>query len=461
MNQKADIVIIGAGLTGLTLAHNLVRKEGDILVLEKENRPGGVIHTESSDGFVFEKGPNTGVIKYGEVAELFEELSDGCELEIPDDSAKKRYVWKKGRWHRLPSGLIGGVTTTLFSWRDKVRLLWEPFRPRGTDPEETLDRMVRRRLGVSFLHYAVDPFILGVYAGDPALIVPKYALPKLYNLEQDYGSFIGGAIRKKFEKKGELEKKATGDLFSVKGGLDNMTGALAESVGKERVVLGADRIEAKPLERGFETSFSISGEARRIRSRMVVSTIGSYGISGAFPFIHRDLLRDIDNLRYARVVQVAVGFHRWEGIPLEGFGGLVPYIENRDILGALFMSSFLEGRAPGEGALLSVFMGGIRREEMFQKSDSEIENILAEELTRMFELVEFKPDLLRIMRYEHAIPQYGVESEERLDAIAKAEKRYPGLILIGNIRDGIGMADRIKQARDISEGILAGRYSRG
>ncbi len=450
MTQKTDIVIIGAGLTGLTLAHKLVQRGRDILVLERKSRLGGVINTESAEGFVFEEGPNTGLLKFGEVAELFQELSGGCELEIPDDSAKKRYVWKGGRWHRLPSGLIGGVRTSLFSWKDKFRLLGEPFRPAGTDPEETLDRMVRRRMGESFLHYAVDPFILGVYAGDPARIVPKYALPKLYYLEQDYGSFIGGAVRKGFEKKGELEKKATRDLFSVKGGLGNMIRALTGSVGRENILLGTERIAVKPLERGFETSCSISGETRRISSRLVVSTIGSHQISEVFPFIQRDLRNAMESLRYAKVVQAAVGFHRWEGIPLEGFGGLVPHIEKRDILGAMFMSSFLEGRAPEKGALLSVFMGGTRREDMFHKEDSEIESILAEELTSMLGIEDFNPDLLRIMRYEHAIPQYGVGSGERLGSIEEVEKRYPGLIIIGNMRDGIGMADRIKQAWDIS-----------
>ena len=68
----------------------------------------------------------------------------------------------------------------------------------------------------------------------------------------------------------------------------------------------------------------------------------------------------------------------------------------------------------------------------------------------MMGLNSFKPDLLKISRYQHAIPQYGKESEEKLNAISELENEFPGLILAGNIRDGIGMADRIKQARTIS-----------
>jgi oxygen-dependent protoporphyrinogen oxidase len=100
--------------------------------------------------------------------------------------------------------------------------------------------------------------------------------------------------------------------------------------------------------------------------------------------------------------------------------------------------------------LLSVFLGGVRREDIYDKSDEEVKKIIEKELKSMFNLSEFNPDLLELNRYEHAIPQYGKESGQRFEAIAQLEKQYPGLILAGNMRDGIGMADRIKQAFDIA-----------
>ncbi len=443
-------MIIGCGLTGLVLAHKLTGKGKDVLVLEKAARPGGVIETVRSGRFVYEKGPNTGVVKYGEVAELFEELSGYFRMEIADKAVKNRYIWKKGRWRRLPLSPVGGITTSLFTWKDKFRLLGELFRRPGDDPEETLDRMVRRRMGESFLNYAVDPFIIGVYAGDPAKIVPKYALPKLYNLEQNYGSFIGGALKKKFEEKDEMEKKATRDIFSAEGGLGNFIRALSESVKDSRIIYNSEDVTVIPEEIGFNVTFRRRGEECSIRSGKVISTAGSYEIPGIFPFIRRELLTSIDNLKYAKVVQVALGFEKWKGIPLNGFGGLVPYIEGRDILGAMFMSSFLRGRAPEEGALLSVFLGGVRREDIYNRDDSEIEIILNREISEMFELGEFNPELLKIMRYDRAIPQYGVESRARFEAIRLVEDKYPGLRIAGNLEGGIGMADRIKQAWDLS-----------
>jgi len=451
-NETKDTIIIGAGLTGLTIAHKLNQEKQDFLVLEKSHRPGGVIQTKEKDGFVYETGPNTGIVKYGEVAELFEELKSFCNPEIPDESVKKRFIWKNDRWHQLPSGLKGGIQTKLFTWKDKFRILGEPFRKPGKDTHESLDKMVRRRMGESFLHYAVDPFILGVYAGDPSKIIPKYALPKLYYLEQDYGSFIGGAMKKKKEKTDPTEKKATKDVFSVKHGLENLVTALHESAGSHNFLFGTEDINVKPIEKGgFEITYKRDEKVYTANAKNVIFTVGAYELKGLMNIPEKDLLDTINNLKYAKVIHAAVGFKNWKGSPLSGFGGLVPYIEKRDILGALFMSAFLSDRAPEKGALLSVFIGGTRREDIYSKTDQEVKEIIEKELKFMFNLPDFQPDLLELNRYEHAIPQYGKESGARFEAIEQIEKKYPGLVLAGNMRDGIGMADRIKQAFDIAE----------
>lgn len=86
---------------------------------------------------------------------------------------------------------------------DKFNILGEPFRSKGNNPDETIGELVQRRLGISYLHYAVDPFISGVYAGDPMRLVTRHALPKLYQLEQTYGSFILGGIAKSFSHRSE------------------------------------------------------------------------------------------------------------------------------------------------------------------------------------------------------------------------------------------------------------------
>ena len=177
--DNANIAIVGAGLSGLTTAFYLKKHGFRVHVYEKADRAGGVIRTTHEDGFIFESGPNTGAMSRLEAAELFEDLKDDCTLEIADDSAKARWIWLNGKWCVIPSGLIGGITTPLFSFPDKLRLLGEPFRKRGTNPDETIAELVRRRMGKTFLRNAVDPFLSGVYAGNPEALITRFALPKL------------------------------------------------------------------------------------------------------------------------------------------------------------------------------------------------------------------------------------------------------------------------------------------
>lgn len=440
-NKK--VAIIGAGLTGLTTAFYLKKNGVDFQIFDKANRAGGVIQTHHENGFTFEAGPNSGMLSRPEVPELLEELEDECTLEPADETAKARWIWKNGKWHPLPSGLVSGVTTPLFSFPDKLRILGEPFRKKGENPNESLAGLVLRRMGKSFLDYAIDPFILGIYSGNPSKLVTKYAFPKLYNLEQNYGSFIGGSIKKAREPKTERDKKATKNIFSVEGGLGNFIDALVKKVGKENIKLDCSKIQVEKTEDGF----LVEGEP----FSHVVSATGGYALNDLLPFIDKEKLAVINKMKYSRVVQVSLGFKTWESMPLKAFGGLVPSIEQRRILGVLFLSSFLKNKAPEGGALLSVFMGGIRRPDLVELSDEEIKQVVKEEVSEMMQLDSFNPDLLKIFRYNYAIPQYGFESEEKLKAISEIEAENPGLILAGNVRDGIGIADRINQGRTIAE----------
>lgn len=448
---EKEIVIIGAGLTGLTLAFYLKKQGKDVLIIEKSAKTGGVIQTVKDDEFIYETGPNTGVVGNPEVAELFEDLEGLCTLEIADPSAKRRLIWKNGKWRALPSGFRSAVTTPLFTLTDKFRVLGEPFRKKGTNPEENLADLVKRRLGKSFLNYAIDPFISGIYAGDPKYLIPKYALPKLYALEQNYGSFIKGSMKKaKENKKDPRMQKATKEVFSAKGGLSNLIKALTEKTGLENILLKAKNTTVLPVENGFEIQTEINGEIVQIKAKKVVTTSGANELMNLLPFLTEQEKIPFQELKYASVVQAIVGYRKWKGRDLKAFGGLVPTIEERNILGALFTSSFFTGRAPKSGALISVFMGGTKRPEIYEMEDEDIETLISRDLCEMMGMPIFRPDLFEIYRYKYAIPQYGLSSAQRFETINQLQEKYPGLILAGNIRNGIGMADRIKQARDIA-----------
>lgn len=449
MKQQHEIVVIGAGLTGLSTAFHLHRQGRDVVILEKADRVGGQIHTYHENGFTFESGPNTGVVSFPEVAELFQMLEGSCQLEIARESSKRRLIWKGDRFHELPSSPVSAITTPLFRLSDKFRILGEPWRKKGTDPDEPVGALAARRLGKSFYEYAVDPFVSGVYAGDPMKLTTRYALPKLYNLEANYGSFIRGAIAKAKEPKTDRDRLATKKVFSAVGGLQRLVEALSKDL---RIITGANNLKVMPTADG-QWSCTYNG-TEEIVCRKVVTTVGAYALPALLPFIPEAQMQKMSNLFYAPIIQVILGVKNARGLDFPAFGGLVPSKEQKRVLGILFPSSCFEQRCPDGGALYSYFIGGARHTDYLQKSDDEIREITLEAFHSMLKYpADMQPDLLRIFRHEHAIPQYWSDSGERFATIETLQQQYPGLILAGNMRDGIGMGNRIHQGATIASSI--------
>ena len=449
MKQQHEIVVIGAGLTGLSTAFHLHRQGRDVVILEKADRVGGQIHTYHENGFTFESGPNTGVVSFPEVAELFQMLEGSCQLEIARESSKRRLIWKGNRFHELPCSPVSAITTPLFRLSDKFRILGEPWRKKGTDPDEPVGALAARRLGKSFYEYAVDPFVSGVYAGDPMKLTTRYALPKLYNLEANYGSFIRGAIAKAKEPKTDRDRLATKKVFSAVGGLQRLVEALSKDL---RIITSANNLKVMPTADG-QWSCTYNG-TEEIVCRKVVTTVGAYALPALLPFIPEAQMQKMSNLFYAPIIQVILGVKNARGLDFPAFGGLVPSKEQKRVLGILFPSSCFEQRCPDGGALYSYFIGGARHTDYLQKSDDEIREITLEAFHSMLKYpADMQPDLLRIFRHEHAIPQYWSDSGERFATIETLQQQYPGLILAGNMRDGIGMGNRIHQGATIASSI--------
>lgn len=447
--QNTHVAIIGGGLSGLSLAYFLHKRGISCTIIEQNETCGGVIQTQTIDGFTFECGPNTGVLGNIEIEQLFQELHPNCTLEIAQESAKIRLIWKRGKWNALPSGLYSALTTPLFRVYDKIRILLEPFRKPGTNPHETIYEMVLRRMGKSFHDYAVAPFINGVYAGNTKTLVTRFALAKLYALEQNYGSFIGGAIAKaKYNKKHAIPIPSK-KVFSCTGGLQTFVDALVQTCNAT-IYTQCEQVAVEKLHQGYSVSFIQYNKTQSHSYSHVVTTCNSNAIVQVLPWLLQAQKDVFNQIEYAPVVQVAVGFKTWRGMKLNAFGGLVPPIEHRDILGVLFPSSMFTGRAPQGGALLSVFLGGMLRPNIIAKTDEEILSLVQGELQTMLQIPDWNPNLFKIFRYPHAIVQYTQHMEQVQATIQTIEQSHAKLYIAGSIRNGIGMADRVKQAFDIA-----------
>jgi oxygen-dependent protoporphyrinogen oxidase len=443
---RGPVVIFGAGLTGLSAAAALKRRGLAVTLLEASDFAGGAVGTEKENGFLVERGPNSMMVGDTEVTAFLREL--GMENEIIGPQAKKRFLVRKGQPVALPSGPLGAVATPLFSLSGKLRVLGEPFVPRGEEEEESLGNLVRRRLGPEILSYAIEPFVAGIYAGDPGKLSAKHAFPKLWQLEQDHGSFVRGALRRR--RTGPRQK-----MVSFRGGMGALVDRLADLLGED-LHCGAQLENIARRGDGWRVDWSINGRSESMECGSLVSAVPAFAVPhlpwsadlrAATAFLHR--------VEYPPVSVVALGFSR-DSVrhPLDGFGMLVPAVEDRHILGTIFSSSLFPDRAPSGRVLLTTFVGGARQPELALLPDDEIERLVRNDLAALLG-VEGTPVFRRVIRWPRAIPQYNLGYGEIVSALEKLEAAHPGLHFVGNYRGGIAAGQCIRNGLRLAEEIGA------
>jgi len=81
--KKKKVVIMGAGLAGLSCAYELVKQGEKVVVIEKNNWVGGLAHTFEADGFRFDLGPHRWVTKIEEVDDWFKSLMGKKLIRVP------------------------------------------------------------------------------------------------------------------------------------------------------------------------------------------------------------------------------------------------------------------------------------------------------------------------------------------------------------------------------------------
>ncbi len=441
------VAILGAGITGLTAAWHLRRAGFSPVIFEKSPRAGGAIGTVSSNGWLLELGPNSLLENSDEVTALIDELGLADRRCYATPAAKKRYIVRGGRPVAMPTSPLGFAGTPLFSWRAKLGLTGEPWRRRSApDAEESVADFVVRRLGREFLDYAVNPFVGGVYAGDPARLSVRHAFPKLHALEQEHGSLIRGALKRRNTSGGPK-----GRIFSFQNGLSELPAALAESLGGA-VRLGTEVKAVRRREQGWEivgvsNGLSWTEACAAVVCALPAEALVSLAIEGV-PQAHQ--LAILGAIEHPPVASVFTGYQRSEVLhPLDGFGMLVPQVEHRMILGTLFSSTLFPGRAPEGCVGLTTFVGGSRQPELAGLNESKLVQTVQAELSQLVG-VRGAPVFTHVKTWPRAIPQYALGYQRYKDAIAAVEASTQGLFIGGNCRDGISLSNCIESGRRLA-----------
>lgn len=446
----ADVIVIGAGLSGLAAAHRLMTLGLDVRLLERASYAGGHVRTVQRDGWRHEAGPNSFLGSATALHALASEV--GLTPLAARPAANKRYLFIDGRLQSLPSGPLDAITTPLLPFAAKLRLLTEPLRRGRAREDESVREFFDRRLGPEVTSRFVDAFVAGIYAGDVTQMGIAASFPKLYAMAKEHGSLTRGAFAAMRTKRAAAHPERSRGVrgtFSFANGLRELPDALAKKLG-DRLELGAEVTVARD---GDEW---IAGSHRA--PELVLATPAGAAASLLEP-IAPELSRELTRLDYAPIAGVHL-LHRTESLrqPLDGFGFLVPRREGVRTLGCIWSSALFDV-APAGHAALTCFIGGARDREALALSDAELIETVERELARMMGLSGAPVDAA-VVRHARAIPQYGtghVAWRSQIDSLLRAT---PGLSLAGNFLDGISMGDTIARGERVAGEVAARRVAK-
>ncbi len=447
------VAVIGGGISGLTLAYVLISKNEDleVTVYEADDRAGGKIWSEKTDGFLCEKGPNGFLDNKPRTLELCKSL--GIDPLSSNANSKKRFIFSDNELKALPESPGSFIKSDLLTWGGKLRLILELIATKGP-ADETVADFIIRRLGKEALEKLIDPMCSGIYAGDPYNMSIKSCFPRIKELEQEYGSLIKAMIKIKKQRKkeqgGEVSAAPGGNLTSFFDGAQTITDSLADKLGN-RLKLGSP-IESITRENDI---YHLRTHGETAAADIVVLATPAYAAAGMLRELDSGLSATLTTIPYPHVSVVCFGYKKEQvAHALNGFGFLIPHKEKRRILGNLWDSSIFPNRASEGHVLLRSMIGGEKNPGVASLDDSQLVTIVHDELNSILG-IKSDPEMVKVYRWDKAIPQYLLGHNAVLGSIDNTLQKHPGLYVTGNAYNGIGINDCIESGYKLADKILA------
>jgi oxygen-dependent protoporphyrinogen oxidase len=425
-----NIVVLGAGISGLSLAWNLKKHHKDCLItiVEKSHRPGGWIQTIEKDGFLFELGPRSCRPKGAGLAtlQLIEEL--GLQDQVIPGLSTNRYLYTDQKLQKLPANPISLLFSSLT--RGIIPAIYKDLRtPPSAMPDESIYDFFSRRMSSKIAENLVDPMTLGIYAGDIKKLSMKSCFPQVYAWEREHGSIIKGmfARNKKQDSQSPFIKSMEKySLFSFKDGMEVLPRELAKRLETElHLSTSATSLSFHAHHVAVGLSNGNIIEADHVYSTLPVKNLATLWPNPSFNDIPVNSLSVI-NLGYKKQVHEK-----------NGFGYLIPSKEKEPILGVVFDSCIFpqQNKNPSE-TRLTVMM---RPQGTPQGTDQEMKNIVLASLSKHLGIT-ILPDSYSIFHAKDSIPQYRVGHSSLLSNLHSPSKHFT---ILGSSFYGVSVNDCI------------------
>lgn len=447
------VAIVGGGISAFACAVALKEKGIEFKLFEKEPRPGGKLMTDRFDDFVVEAGPDSFLPEKHWTIELIDKVGLRGSLLPSNDQFKGTHIYSRGRLHPLPEGVMLMVPTmftpllrsSLISLAGKIRMGMEVFvPPRRDDADESLAQFVTRRLGRECLEKIAEPLVAGIHTSNPDNMSVRATFPRFIEMERAHGSLIRGMMRAMKRRNPNPGPGTRMTYFmSLRNGMEELTEACARFVGQDRIQTGCQvhKILEKPK------GYSLVLDNGEVQADCAVLSTPS--------FASRDIVTDLDPalseilslIEWSSTATISFSFLRSQIGGLPGFGFIVPRREGRKINATTWSSIKWSCRAPSDSLLMRSFIGGGHHEDLVDRDDEELTDMVLEEL-RVIAGIDAKPTFSRIYRWRKSMPKYTVGHLDRLTGIEDRLRGHPGLHLIGCSYRGIGIGDCVKSGFD-------------
>ena len=440
-----DVIIIGAGIAGLTAGLELEEAGIDFQILESSNRAGGMLESVRKDNYLVETGPHLFSSVSAEIMELVKKLDLKEELIEANKDSKKRYICLNSNLISLPRNPVDLYKSGLLSKDAKWTLLEEFVIPKEIK-EETIEQFFLRRFGREVLKNIIQPFLIGVYAGDVVKLSANAVFPELKELEKKYGSILGGFILSgKFKK---LSSKCT--FYSFKDGMETLGKRAGEKL-KNNITFNTSDLQVTRAKDFFIVSYKVNNKQMNYTANSVLFAVPAYKImdySHLFPNKH---FMELFETEYMPMVVVSQSIDKSKiGVNLDGFGFLCAHEPRRKLLGTLWESSIFLDRAPAEKALLTSFVGGAYHKKVLDQSEDEIISLISKELAEILQISDKNAfETVHVKTYPKAIPQYYVGHLEKVKRVEEMMDKNYGLFFTGNYIRGISVNDTIKTTKSV------------
>ncbi len=445
------VAVLGAGISGLTAAWQLDQQGHDVTVLEASDRIGGKIKTDQVDGYILESGPHAIMPSYKSLLSAIPLLGLSDSYVEAGANGKNRFICMDGKPYPLPTGPLSAMSTPLLSFGAKLRVLREPFIKPSYD-DESVASFFSRRMGPEVVTRLIDPFISGVYAGDPENLSVASAFPVFKGFERDGGSLIRGAIKKMRAAKKNADPSAPKEkrrrsMYSFKNGLIDIPNAMAAKLdGRVRLGTPAKELIANG------SGWTVNGDA--YDAVVCALPIHTWAALNGQDFPQT-------SIRYTSVTAVHLAYPKdTVKARTDGFGMLIPSVEKRKILGVLYDSSLFPGRAPEDQHLFTIFMGGARN---IWTIDTPVEELIRIAHTEVADLMGIegmaKPVFSRGHKWAHAIPQYDFNHLAAVETIKNFELSGSNIVFAGNYDKGISVGHAFESGMAAAKRLIANNES--